>query len=114
MRREKRCKSAAFLTSADAPGQIALVTLCELVWVLSGGYGYARQDVARLLQGILTASDLDVEQAPLAWDAWRLYQAGKADFADYLIGLVHRKAGAETTYSFDRKAVAEKVFAPVP
>ena len=33
----------------DAPGQIALVTLCELVWVLSGGYGYARQDVARLL-----------------------------------------------------------------
>lgn len=98
----------------DAPGRIALVTLCELVWVLSGGYGYARRDVARLLQGILTASDLEVEQAPLAWDAWRLYQAGKADYADYLIGLTHRKAGAASTYSFDRKAVAEKVFSPVP
>ncbi len=100
--------------SPESPGRIALVTLCELVWVLSGGYGYARRDVARLLQGILTAADLEVEQAPLAWDAWRLYQAGKADYADYLIGLGHRKAGAEATYSFDRKAVAEKTFAPVP
>ena len=99
---------------ADAPGRIALVTLCELVWVLSAGYGYSRPDIARLLQGILTASDLEVEQAPMAWDAWRRYQAGKVDFADHLIGLVHRKAGAAATYSFDRKAVAEKVFAPVP
>ena len=98
----------------DSPGRIALVTLCELVWVLSSGYGYARKDVARLLQGILTSADLEVEQAPLAWDAWRLYQAGKVDFADYLIGLVHRKAGAAAVYSFDRQAVAEKVFAPVP
>ena len=80
---------------ADAPGRNALVTLCELVWVLS-------------------AADLDVEQAPMAWDAWRLYQAGKVDFADYLIGLVHRKAGAAATYSFDRKAMGEKVFLPVP
>ncbi len=99
---------------ADAPGRIALVTLCELVWVLSAGYGYSRPDIARLLQGILTASDLEVEQAPMAWDAWRLYQAGKVDFADYLIGLVHRKAGAAATYSFDRKAIGEKVFRAVP
>jgi predicted nucleic-acid-binding protein len=98
----------------DAPGRIALVTLCELVWVLTAGYGYARKDVARLLQGILTAADLEVEQAPLAWDAWRLYQAGKGDFADYLISLAHRKAGAAAVYSFDRKAVAEQVFKAVP
>jgi predicted nucleic-acid-binding protein len=104
---ERECRS-------DAPGRIGLITLCELVWVLSAGYGYARNDIARLLQGILTASDLEVEQAPLAWDAWRLYQAGKVDFADYLIGLGHRKAGATATYSFDRKAVGEKVFLPVP
>ena len=50
----------------------------------------------------------------MAWDAWRLYQAGKVDFAGYLIGLGHRKAGATATYSFDRKAVGEKVFLPVP
>ena len=99
---------------ADAPGRIALVTLCELVWVLSAGYGYARKEIAQLLQGILTASDLEVEQAPMAWDAWRLYQTGKVDFADYLIGLVHRKAGATATYSFDRRAIGEKVFLPVP
>jgi len=98
----------------EAPGRIALITLCELVWVLSSGYGYARADIARLLQGILTAADLEVERAALAWDAWRLYQAGKADFADYLIGLIHRKAGASATHSFDQKAVAEKIFAPVP
>lgn len=98
----------------DSPGRIGLVTLCELVWVLSAGYGYDRKEIARLLQGILTASDLEVEQPSLVWEAWRLYQTGKIDFADYLIGLGHRKAGVTATYSFDRKAINEKVFLPVP
>ena len=39
---------------------------------------------------------------------------GTSDFADYLIGAVHRKAGVSAIYSFDRKAIAEKVFAAVP
>jgi len=104
---ERECKS-------DTPGRIALLTLCELVWVLSSGYGYSRKEIAGLLQGILTASDLEVEQAPLAWDAWRLYQSGKVDFADYLIGLGHRKAGATATYSFDKKALKENLFQAVP
>jgi predicted nucleic-acid-binding protein len=43
----------------------------------------------------LAAEDLLVERSELMWQARNLYENGKADFADYLIGLVHREHGAE-------------------
>ena len=96
--------------TAEDPGVISLVVLCELAWVLDRGYGYARGIIAGVLRKVLTAEDLRVEQADLAWLALNLYENEKADFADYLIGLVHRRQGAEFTYTLDRRAAECELF----
>ena len=98
----------------DSPGYISAVTLCELSWVLSSGYGYGRVDIARLIRGILTTSALMVEHPERAWDALRRYEHGKAGFADYLIGFSCREVGAVPVYTFDRHAATDALFAPVP
>ena len=93
---ESRC-------TADDPGLISLVVLCELVWVLDRGYGYDRGTIAGLLHRLLIVDDLRVENSELAWQALGFYEKEKVDFADYVIGLSHRAQGAEITFTFDRR-----------
>ena len=90
--------------SADDPGVVSLVVLCELVWVLDRGYEYDRGTIAKVLRQLLSVQDLLVDRSELAWQALPLYEGGDADFADYLIGLSHRDRGAEVTCTFDRRA----------
>lgn len=100
---ESRC------TSED-PGLVATLVLCELAWVLGRGYGYSRVDVARALRTILSADELQVEAPELAWRALRLFEAGKADLADSLIGAGNRELGAAATFTFDRHAAESDLF----
>lgn len=92
------------LCTADSPGVVALITLCELVWVLERGYRYGRPEIANVIRRILSAEDLRVERSELAWRVLNSYERGKADFADYLIGFCGNELKAETTYTFDRRA----------
>jgi len=87
----------------DDPAVISLIVLCELVWVLSRGYRYGRRPISTVLRQILSADDLHVERAELAWRALNLYTEGKVDFADYLLALCNREERAEITYTFDSR-----------
>jgi predicted nucleic-acid-binding protein len=42
------------------------------------------------------------------------FEAGRADFADYLIGLSNREEKAQITFTFDAKAAQSDLFATVP
>ncbi len=94
---EERC-------SAEDPGWINRVVLCELVWVLERGYGYERTRVASLIRQLLVIQELRVEQSDLAWSALGFYEAGPFDFADALIGLTNLHQGVKTTLTFDKQA----------
>jgi len=98
----------------EDPGLINPIVLCELVWVLIRGYGYDRRMVAGVVRRILSVRELWVDGAESAWRAIRLYEQGKADFADYLIGLSNQDEKAETTYTFDRTAAKSGLFKMVP
>jgi predicted nucleic-acid-binding protein len=104
---ESRC-------TPEDPGLINPIVLCELVWVLIRGYGYDRRMVAGVVRRILSVRELRVDGAESAWRAIRLYEQGKADFADYLIGLSNQDKKAETTYTFDRTAAESNLFKMVP
>ena len=104
---ESRC------TSED-PGLINQIVLCEMVWVLSRGYGYERQTIARVIRRILSVQEFRVNNADTAWQAVKYYEQGKADFADYLIGLGNQEEKAVGTYTFDRKAAENVLFKMVP
>ena len=96
--------------TADDPGVVSLIVLCELTWVLERGYGFEWNTIADVLRRLLSAEDLRVERSELAWLALNLREKGKADFADYLIGLSHREQGAEVTYTFERRASGCELF----
>jgi predicted nucleic-acid-binding protein len=98
----------------ENPGLINPVVLCEIVWVLTRGYGYDRITTVQVIRRILSVRELQVSRAELAWKALRLFEHGKADFSDYLIGLTNQWEKADTTFTFDRRAAESDLFRMVP
>ena len=94
---EKEC-------SASAPGYVGLVVLAEVVWVSESRYGATRQEVADLVRRVLSIRQLVVQDAEIAWKALRMFEGGKADFADCLIERTAFGAGCTRTLTFDKRA----------
>jgi predicted nucleic-acid-binding protein len=90
--------------SADAPGYISLVSVVELVWVLTGCYASTKDELCAVLESLLRSKGLVVAQADTVWNALRLFKKGKADFADCLIKRAGDDAGCSHTATFDRDA----------
>lgn len=90
-------------TSED-PGFINRIVLCELVWVLESAYGYSKDTILGMLEKLLRTSQLKIEDIQSSWTAFRMYQKGKADFADCLLGTTNRLSGCDTTVTFDQAA----------
>jgi len=88
----------------DDPGFINRIALCELVWVLESAYGYSKDTIVAVLEKLLRTSQLKIEDVQTAWTAFRMYQKGKADFADCLMGATNRLSGCETTVTLDLAA----------
>ena len=86
----------------DDPGFINRIALCELVWALESAYGYSKDTIVAVLEKLLRTSQLKIEDVQAAWTAFRMYQKGKADFADCLQGTTNRLSGCETTVTFDQ------------
>jgi predicted nucleic-acid-binding protein len=95
------------ITAAIAAGErtyICLAVLLETVWVLDRAYGVDRAGIARTLQGLLETADTVLENEPLVEAALDASQAGRADFADYVISLGNLAAGCRHTLTFDDRA----------
>lgn len=90
--------------TADAPAFVPLVTVVELVWVLSGAYEFERESIAGVLERLLRSRELIVDRADLVLQAQRRYRAGSADFADCLIERIAHDAGCRATMTFDARA----------
>lgn len=89
--------------SRSDPGYVSVVVLCELVWVLRGAYRYEKTVLVDVLDGLLEAAELYVEDEDVVRRALNAYQDGSADFADYIIACGNEAAGCGATYSFDQK-----------
>lgn len=100
--------------SAEEPGFVCDVVLVELAWTLSRAYGFPRGRIADALEQILETVHLDVESATDVTDALRDYRAGRADFADCLLGRANARAGCSHTVTFDRKAAKVPGFKLLP
>ena len=80
------------------------VVPCELAWVLRCTKRFTRARIADLIDNVLSTRLLRVADVALVEEALRIFRATRADFADALIGVLNRRAGCETTYTFDRRA----------
>ena len=87
--------------SPDNPGFITLVSVVELYWVLTSSYGLTAQQVKQALVVLLRAKQIIVDRADQVLRALRVFDDGKADFADCLIQRTAAAAGCEQTMTFD-------------
>lgn len=95
------------------PAFVNRIVLCEAVWTLVSGYRYSRQQVRTAIELLLAAPAVRLEDHAAVEKALTLYDVGGLGFADALIGVVNRRAGCDTTYTFDRRAAETADFSPV-
>lgn len=88
----------------DNPGYINLVVLAELIWLLGVTPGWGRHQISIVISDFLLADNLVLEKAFIVESVLRHYQAGKADFADYLISSLNQDVQANPTVTIDRMA----------
>ena len=85
-------------------GYVTLVSIVELVWVLSVSFELTRSQVAQALDGIIRTKQFKVECADQVIRALRVFKMGKSDFADCLIERSANSVGCEKTITFDVNA----------
>lgn len=95
----------------DNPGFVTNIVLAELVWVLSGHYGYARSDIAKTIETLIHAREICFEYPDAVQYAHRIYANGIGDFSDALIGSISQVHGCKHTLTFDTKASRLSAFA---
>jgi predicted nucleic-acid-binding protein len=86
------------------PGFICREVMVELVWVLERAYGCSRSEVATAVEGLLSASELEIEVADDVGTAVFQYRDGGFGFADLTIAAAARRAETIHLVTFDRKA----------
>ncbi len=101
-------QSAAASAVVDAltenePGFLSLVTVVELHWVLRRAYKVSADGCADLIEGLLDARELRVEQSSIVRAALTKSRQGP-DFADAIIAELGRAAGCDHTVTFDQTA----------
>jgi predicted nucleic-acid-binding protein len=84
---------------------ITPATLCELVWVLSRGYGIAPADIEKAIRGLMASAKVEANR-PTIEAGLALLDIG-GDFADGIIAFEGASLGGETFASFDKDAVKQ-------
>lgn len=89
---------------ADRPGFIGMVSIVELYWVLTSCYDLTNDQVRQALDLLLRTRQIIVDRADQVLRALKVFETGKADFADCLIERAAAAAGCEKTMTFDVSA----------
>lgn len=89
---------------ADEDLYLNHIVVCELTWVLSRAYKYAKDELLGVLEKILAAGQFAFEDKDSLWRALEAFRRSSADFADCLIGVKNSTAGCRTTVTLDRAA----------
>lgn len=100
----KATKIIEALDGIEKSGYVTLVSIVELVWVLSASYALTRAQVAQALDSLIRAKQLKIDSADQVIRALRVFKEGKSDFADCLIERSANSAGCEKTVTFDVNA----------
>lgn len=102
---EQAGRAAALIEKAadqDERLYVPQVVLCEVAWVLASAYGRSRAEVAAALKAIVRTAQFVIEDADLAHRALARFEAGTADFADYVVAESAAAAGCDRVATFDR------------
>lgn len=94
------------------PGFVSIVAMVETVWVLDRAYGLGAQKIASVIERMLQASVLVVENEQEVFTAMMALREGQGSFADAVIAELGAKAGCSCTVTFDQRALRLRGFEP--
>ncbi len=89
---------------------VSQVVVAEAVWVLRNHVRLTKEFVQDIIDRLLGAANLDVQDAPAIKHALASFLEGPGDFGDHLIGAVNLAGGCRATLTFDRKVSKAKGF----
>ena len=84
------------------------VVQAELVWVLEGAFHLKKADIVSVLKKLGFHTVFSLQEPEAFHQALAHYELGKADFSDYLIGVMAQTHQA-ILYSFDKKLVRSEL-----
>ncbi|MDD5175048.1 MAG: type II toxin-antitoxin system VapC family toxin [Sterolibacterium sp.] len=90
--------------TVEAPGYVGVVSVIELVWVLTDCYKMTKGELCEVLETLLHTKAIVVAHADIVWQSLRQFKGSKADFADCLIERFAHSDGCDYTATFDRDA----------
>jgi predicted nucleic-acid-binding protein len=108
--------AASLISRVIAGGEtffVSDIVVCEMVWVMSVSYGIGRKEIAGSLRNLLRARHVTFRAVDQLIRALEAYEAGKGDFADYLIREHARAANCDQVATFDRVLLRESGFIAV-
>jgi len=83
---------------------VSHVVLAEMCWVLSAVYGFGKREIVAGIRALLDDPTFVFEERPAVETALAQYRESGGQFPDHLIGTIGSRVGAETTWTFDRRA----------
>ncbi len=95
---ERRC-------TEQEPGFVSVVTMAETVWVLDRAYRLGREGIVAVIERMLGADALFIENEREVFTAMTALREGSGEFADALIGALSAKAGCSRVLTFDQEAL---------
>lgn len=90
--------------TAHAPGYVSTIVLVEVCWTLKRAYHVDNVMLCTVLEKLLTTVELSFEHRDECWQAFQAFKFHGGDYADALIGFIHKQAGCHATLTFDKKA----------
>ena len=95
----------------ENPGFISIVAMVEIVWVLDRAYRFKTREIASVIERMLQADVLVVQNEQEVFTAMIALKDGQGSFADAVISALAYKANCSYTLTFDRKALQIPGFA---
>ena len=95
---------------AKEPLFLAVIVICEVVWVLERSYGQPKSAIVTVLEQIVQTDQFRIEQEEIIRRSVASYRTGRGSFADYVIAEVSRSAGCRDVVTFDRKLKSSTMF----
>jgi predicted nucleic-acid-binding protein len=106
---QARKAEQTFLRHARGDGVfLPLVVLVETAWVLAYTYELDRRAIHEQLLSLIRTRGVVADETDLVQDALDAYANGSADFADYVILAITRRAGCRALLTFDRRLGKER------
>jgi len=91
--------------TVDNRGFVSIVAMAETVWVLKSVYRLADHEIVTVIERMLQAELLVVEDEYEVFTAMLALKEGRGSFADALIVALGSRAGCTRTLTFDKQAL---------